>query len=93
MRTRYPPRLPGMREVKVDIPDGGVWHDCIRDLAETLRPAAIVQGHMHRWNGTSQTYTLGGRPTLIRHPGWTGGTLPCQMTTASRRWCGRIRRL
>ena len=73
--THYPPRLPGMRAVERDVPSGGVWYDCVRELAEALRPVAVVQGHVHAWAGTSQEATLGGSPTVVFHPGRIGGSL------------------
>lgn len=73
--THYPPRLPGMRSVDRDPPNGGLWYDCVRELAESLRPAAVVQGHVHKWAGTSQTVTLGGANVLVFHPESTGGIL------------------
>jgi Icc-related predicted phosphoesterase len=73
--THYPPRLVGMRELERDPPNGGLWYDCVRELAETLHPIAIVQGHVHSWAGTSQEAELDSRSVTVFHPGRAGGTL------------------
>jgi Icc-related predicted phosphoesterase len=88
--THYPPRLPGMRAIERDVRDGGLWYDCVRELAETLRPVAIVQGHVHSWQGTSQTVTLGGANVLIFHAGLIGGTLVvnCESGGVEIEWPG-----
>jgi Icc-related predicted phosphoesterase len=81
--THYPPRLPGMREMERNPRNGGLWYDCVRELAATLRPAAIIQGHAHGWSGTSQSVDLGGKSVVIFHPGRIGGTLLLEMETGA----------
>jgi Icc-related predicted phosphoesterase len=90
--THYPPRLPGMREIERDVRDGGTWYDCVRELADAIRPVAIVQGHVHRWSGTSQTVEVAGRPVLVFHPGRHGGALLIDEGTgeASVVWSGAM---
>jgi Icc-related predicted phosphoesterase len=81
--THYPPRLPGTRPVARDVQDGGLWYTCVRELAEELLPVAIVQGHVHSWQGTVQTVNVGGVDTVVFHPGRRGGTLVVDVPTGS----------
>ncbi|QOV88845.1 metallophosphoesterase family protein [Humisphaera borealis] len=80
--THYPPRFPGMRELTRDVPNGGVWYDCVRGLVAELRPTAVVQGHVHSWAGTSQVVRIEDRDTTVFHPGKLGGIL--QVDTVCR---------
>lgn len=81
--THYPPRLPGMRELQNDPPNGGLWYDAVRELMEELPVVAVVQGHVHRWERSSQTVTYGGRDVLVFHPGRRGGVLLVDVATGS----------
>ena len=56
---------------------------CLRDLADEIEPAAIVQGHVHEWAGTQYEVSAGGRRVLIINPGPAGGILSLDFATNS----------
>jgi Icc-related predicted phosphoesterase len=86
--THYPPRFPGMREMEKDPPNGGIWYDCVRQPVEELPVIAVVQGHVHRWENSSQTVRCAGRDVLQFHPGRRGGVLlvDAANATAAMEW-------
>ena len=47
----------------------------LRDLAEEIKPALIVQGHVHEWAGTCYEAPPGERRLLVVNPGPIGGVL------------------
>ena len=66
--THYPPKLPEMP--CGDVP--ATWtYGCIASLVEELRPAAVIQGHVHEWFG--KQWRSG--PTLVVSPGPVGCVL------------------
>jgi Icc-related predicted phosphoesterase len=70
LMTHYPPRLP-------EVFSGGEyenpgWYQSLRQLAEDLRPVAIIQGHNHHWHGQLGTVNFGGRECLCVQPGPEG---------------------
>jgi Icc-related predicted phosphoesterase len=72
--THYPADLPGL------FPDvgrrDGVVFDCVHRLIDTLRPMAVVQGHVHEWFGLAARCNWPvGRATLILNPGPGAATL------------------
>ena len=83
--THYPPRFPGTRDVPNDRDGCGVWYDCVRHLVEELKPVAIVQGHNHRWFGTSHRVALSNREILILNPGPTGCILEIDSASGEAR--------
>ena len=68
--THYPPRLPQM---PAGTPRGsGLIFDCVRELADELRPVVIVQGHVHELFGMEWKASFGGREARIISPGAKG---------------------
>jgi len=69
----------------------GVWYNCVRDVIEEFRPLAVVQGHVHRWAGTSFTAAVRDRQVLALFPGPTGAviTIDPEAGTAEHEWAQR----
>ena len=90
--THYPPRYPDFRTVPNDSPAAGVWFDAVRDLADDLRPVAVVQGHVHHWFGTSHPVLMDdGTTTLVVSPGPDGAELAVDVESGEvrLRWLPR----
>ena len=73
--THYPPRFSTLRDVPGDCDGGGIWYDCVREIVESLKPLAVVQGHVHKWFRSSHTIQVGGQNVLIVSPGPLGAVL------------------
>lgn len=83
MLTHYPPRLPGMRDVGINVDGGGIWFDCIREFAKELRAVAVVQGHIHQWFKSAQTWRYTDGQMLVISPGPSGAAVSIDLTTSA----------
>lgn len=70
--THYPPRYSHTHDVPNDQDGGGVWYDCVRQLADELNVVAVVQGHNHRWFGDTSYVAAANRRVLLTNPGPQG---------------------
>lgn len=82
--THYPPDFGGRF---APAPPG--WASAaVRRLVEDIRPAAVVQGHIHQWFGRSGVVESGGARCLVISPGPQGGTLTIDPGTGAAEWSG-----
>ena len=83
--THYSPRFVGTQQVENDCDGGGIWYDCVHSVVEELEPVAIVQGHNHRWFGSTYEVQLANRKCLILNPGPSGCVFAVDTDSGSAR--------